>query len=712
MARNKVKGAFGVERRISLSKGERLTVALLAVVSVLGAGFAASAWLAGELEFHPALGEPWAGGEGWAIYAPWAFIGWLAKLEAADPGHRVIEDTWFVAVGCAGVGLMFSVIILQRFRTLKKNRVAEVHGSARWAEREDIEAAGLLKGRGVFVGGWIDPKTKKKVYLRHDGPEHVLAIAPTRSGKGVGLVIPTLVSWPASVVVLDIKGENYALTSGIRARRGRVLRFDPTSHETARWNPLAEIRLGTEFETGDVQAVATAIVDPDGTQMTGANAHWAKTARTLLTGAILHVLYRERARGRVGTLSQIYAELQDPRREHQDVLRDWLTYEHDVRGECGWRMPDGLPTRTHPVVALAAREQLNRDPKEASSVLSTATAPLSLYMDPVLSNATGGTDFELDDLMNQERPVSLFLVVQPGALERLKPLLRLLVIMLVLRLTKEMKFEAGKAAPSYKHRLLLLLDEFPSLGRIEPLHTALPFIAGYGLKAYLITQSFKQLGVYGKAEQVVANCHVRVAYAPNEVADAETLSKMTGTTTVLMETRSRSSGKSSSTSTSEQAVQRPLLTPAECMTLPGARKDAAERILEAGHMLVFVAGRPPIYGRQVLYWEDERILRATQIAPPAAACSDASGVRTRSVAFELPVVADPAAARRPPLAPDLTKAGAEELAMLEGDEAVGLLSKVGGAEDFDLGEELESIGAVGEDEEENFDFGDFGEGEK
>jgi type IV secretion system protein VirD4 len=150
---------------------------------------------------------------------------------------------------------------------------------------------------GVYVGGWQD-KDGNFYYLRHSGPEHVLTYAPTRSGKGVGLVVPTLLSWGASSVITDLKGELWALTAGWRQKhaKNKVLRFEPASSSGGVcWNPLDEIRLGTEYEVGDVQNLATLIVDPDGK---GLDSHWQKTAFALLVGVILHALYKAKERRR------------------------------------------------------------------------------------------------------------------------------------------------------------------------------------------------------------------------------------------------------------------------------------------------------------------------------------------------------------------------------------------------------------------------------
>jgi type IV secretion system protein VirD4 len=218
--------------------------------------------------------------------------------------------------------------------------------------------AGLLQPvtrGGVYVGAWRDPFGSVR-YLRHDGPEHVLAFAPTRSGKGIGLVIPTLLSWRESALVLDIKGENWERTAGWRVNRAgqRVIRFDPTDPESARYNPLAEIRLETPHEIADAQNIATMLVDPQGKGVE--RDHWAQTSWSLLVGAILHVCYRERRRGNVGTLSDVARELTSSEAgELKEIIERWLRFDHGGPEEAceGSRGS----ARTHPVIAATVSKR-------------------------------------------------------------------------------------------------------------------------------------------------------------------------------------------------------------------------------------------------------------------------------------------------------------------------------------------------------------------
>src|SRR6202035_2207665 len=172
--------------------------------------------------------------------------------------------------------------------------------------------------------------------LRHNGPEHVLAFAPTRSGKGVGLVIPTLLSWRGSAVIHDIKGENWLLTAGWRSRFSNCLLFNPTDARSAAYNPLMEVRRGVQ-EVRDVQNIADILVDPEGA-LERRN-HWEKTSHALLVGAILHVLHAEPDK----TLAGVANFLSDPKRSIEATLSAMMKTPH--LGSRG----------VHPVVASVAR---------------------------------------------------------------------------------------------------------------------------------------------------------------------------------------------------------------------------------------------------------------------------------------------------------------------------------------------------------------------
>ncbi len=619
-----------------------LVIPLLACASLVVGLQSATQFFAATFNYQDVLGEPFG-----ALYQPWAILEWAWRW--ANDYPLQFKQAGGVGMIVAASGLLCLAIA----RTVQASRPRPnpfLHGSARWANREDLEAATLLprtrtvmdwvKGPprhsadGVYVGGWLDANGTLH-YLRHSGPEHVLTYAPTRSGKGVGLVIPTLLSWPHSALIADLKGELWELTAGWRQHhaKNQVLRFEPAAAQgTVRWNPLDEVRLGTEHEVADVQNLATILVDPDGR---GLESHWQKTSQALLVGVMLHALYKALNGGTTTSLPAVDKMLADPQRPIVELWKEMTTYGH-VNGQ------------VHPVVGAAARDMLDRPEEEAGSVLSSAKSYLALYRDPLVAHNVSASEFRIRDLMHHPNPVSLYLVTKPNDKARLRPLIRVFVAMALRLLTDTIAFHRETVPPSgfmgllerlgvrsvspplttkaaYRHRLLGMLDEFPSLGKLEIFQESLAFMAGYGLKFYLICQDINQLrsreSGYGADEAISSNCHIQNAFPPNRLETAEHLSRLTGQTTVVHEkltvSRRRMSAIQAQESRTHHEVQRPLLTPDECLRMPGPKKDAQGQILEAGDMVIYVAGCPAIYGRQPLFFHDPTFAARAAIPPPA-----------------------------------------------------------------------------------------------
>ena len=506
----------------------------------------------------------------------------------------------------------------------------DIHGTARWAETRDVKESGLLSETGVVVGGW--PMRRGVKMLRHDGPEHVLAFAPTRSGKGVGLVLPTLLSWEESALVLDIKGENYALTAGWRASQGqRIFRFDPAADRgSVKYNPLAEIRIGTDHEIADCQNIAIMIIDPDGT---GLKDFWMQEGYGWLCTAILHVLYRiKKSENRTATLADVRAFMsigEDEDQEKPDLGKeakavfDKSKQGDDQEDDSFDRLLKDMERYEHgravvnDEVRLGAARMRKRSSNERSGVHSTGTSQLALYSDPIVARNISESDFRITDLMNGDKPATLYIVIPPSDIARLRPLVRILLNQFLTRLTSYMAFEGGRSVKHYQFRMLLMLDEFTSVGKLEIFEKAIAFMAGYGLKAFVIVQDLTQLQkTYGREQSIVSNCHVRIAYAPNTMETARVLSDMAGKTTLVQKKTSAShtTGKiGTNYSETLMEVARPLLTPDECMSLPGIQVGSSGKVTRAGDMLIFVAGRPAIYGRQVLYFQNEDLQARAKI---------------------------------------------------------------------------------------------------
>ena len=550
--------------------GQILTVFLIVLATTWGA----TEYVAWKLGFQAQLGPAWFSVLGWPFYLPPSFFWWWYSFDAYAPS--IFVEGAFIAASGGFISIAVAIgMSVWRAREAKK---VETYGSARWAEKKEVNDAGLLGPDGVVLGRY------DHTYLRHDGPEHVLCFAPTRSGKGVGLVVPSLLTWPGSSIVHDIKGENWQLTAGFRARHGRVLLFDPTNPKSSAYNPLLEVRRG-EWEVRDVQNIADILVDPEGS-LEKRN-HWEKTSHALLVGAILHVLYAEDDK----TLAGVAAFLSDPKRPIESTLDAMMKTAH--LGETG----------PHPVIASAARELLNKSDNERSGVLSTAMSFLGLYRDPVVAEVTRRCDWRIADIVGGKHPTTLYLVVPPSDINRTKPLIRLLLNQIGRRLTEDLQAKAGR------HRLLLMLDEFPALGRLDFFESALAFMAGYGLKSFLIAQSLNQIEkAYGANNSILDNCHVRVSFATNDERTAKRVSDALGTATEMKAMKNYAGHRLSPwlghLMVSRSETARPLLTPGEIMQLPPADE------------IVMVAGTPPIRAKKARYYEDARFKE--RVLPPPA----------------------------------------------------------------------------------------------
>jgi type IV secretion system protein VirD4 len=523
---------------------------------VLAFLWAATEWTAWRLAFQPQLGPAWFTMGRWPIYQPLAFFIWWFKFDAYAPVIFIRGACIAASGGIAAIGV---AIVLSVWRAKEAQHVT-TYGSARWADVREVRRAGLLGPDGVVLGSFGGR------YLRHNGPEHVLCFAPTRSGKGVGLVIPTLLTWPSSTIVHDIKGENFQLTSGWRARFGRVLLFDPTNSASAAYNPLFEIRKG-DCEVRDAQNIADILVDPEGA-LERRN-HWEKTSHSLLVGAILHVLYAEADK----TLAGVANFLSDPSRPIEATLNAMLATPH-------------LGERVHPVVASAARELLNKSENERSGVLSTTMSFLGLYRDPVVAKVTGRSDWRIRDLVDGPRSISLYLVVPPSDIARTKPLMRLVLNQIGRRLTESLDTDRRR------QKLLLMLDEFAALGRLDFFESQLAFMAGYGIRSFLITQSLNQLErAYGPNHAILDNCHIRIAFSTNDERTAKRVSDALGTATEMRAMKNYAGHRLSPwlghLMVSRQETSRPLLTPGEVMQLP------------PNEAIVMVSGVHPVRARKV-----------------------------------------------------------------------------------------------------------------
>lgn len=544
----------------------RLRIGLFFVSLIVGC-WASTILLAIKLKTGALPPGAWFSLQEVPIYPPWKWLEWFFLY--GERFESAFSKTVWPIYGATFIGV--ALAWLTRFMP-RIQKPSSAHGSAEWAQEREIKQAGLIAEHGVILGQSKDSGQM----LRHDGPEHILLIAPTRGGKGVGLVIPTLLSWQENVVVFDPKGENWQISSGYRASLGNCYRFDPTSRETTCFNPLMEIRIG-ELEVKDAQNIADIIVDPDG-RLDSRN-HWQNAAHSLLVGTILYVIYEW------------------PRKSLAGVVEFLTSSQHTFE-----KALEMMVASPHEVVKSVAQEMLNKHIEERSGVLSTAISLLSIFRDPLVAHATDSHDFSVMSLKSMVSKTSLYLVLPPSDISRLRVLLRI-ILNQIGRVLTEHADQNGLEA----RRVLFLLDEFPALGRLEFFEGALAYMAGYGLKAFLICQSLNQLQkAYGERNSILDNCHVRVAFANNDDQTARRLSDLLGEATATKDQVAVSGDRFGmvlkNTSVSQVLYARPLLLPSEINRLPSFQE------------LIFVNGMRPILAEKLRYYEDNRF--KSRLLPP------------------------------------------------------------------------------------------------
>lgn len=521
--------------------------------------------------YAPALGAPLFRALGTPVYAPWSYLAWYVKW-GDDPR---VQQAAGPAMVFAGLGIGSAIGIRFAGGSYRKPR-STVYGSARWADRRDVERAGLLDDETGIILGLYDGK-----YLRHNGHEHALVFAPPGAGKTQGIIIPTLLAYRGPVVVLDIKGELWEKTAGWRERHTYCLYYNPTDPESARFDHLLAIRKGL-YEVRDAGNIADILVDPEGAK--DSLDHWEKNAHNLIIGGILHVLYAEENKSLAG-LAQFFA---NPKREFRDTLDVMLRTCH-VNGE------------PHPVVAGVAREMMNKSANELSGVLSTTMTFLGLYRDPLIARATSGSDFTLEQLNNPAIPWSLYLCLPASDISRLRPLFRLLLNQMGRAMTEHVV--------ERKDRVLMVLDEFAALGHMDFYETTLAYMRGYYLRSLLVVQSTNQLlKHYGNHQSIIDNCDIRIAMAANDSETAKKIESLLGEETITHEQDGYSGERMSlwysHKNVARQVKGRPLMTEAEVLQM-GRDKE-----------VIFLTNQAPILAQKVQAWNDGTWTRR-QLPPPA-----------------------------------------------------------------------------------------------
>lgn len=425
-------------------------------------------------------------------------------------------------------------------RCFKRSNQSTYSGG--WATEKDIRS--LLKAPengGVVIGGYAGKP------LIYGGNNHVVSVGGPRSGKGVGLVIPTLMNYRGSVVVHDVHGELYRATAEHRRAMGqKVIRFAPGEADSARFNPLDIVRFGSEHESDDVKSVAAAVCPPV--------SHFDKWAFSVIVALLLHGISEQ---GRTFTLADAYQ----------------LSVDELAHSAVG-------------VAREVAKDLMRTSPNELSGILSTVAHFLGVYDDAFVAQATSSSDFDLNELQNGDTPVTLYLVSDYADTKRVTSVHQVLLALLIKRgLSATIHYQDGHIVPHYRHKLLLLLDDYARFERgVYGLSDGLALMAGYGLQSYVAVQNAEQLKAI---DNIVANSHIRI-FLPADMETAEYVSKMLGDVV-------------------EDGCRKPLLTPDEVLRLPLGPMyqlpNGAVRHIYGLACLTLRAGNAPIFGAVVPCWK-------------------------------------------------------------------------------------------------------------
>lgn len=541
----------------------------------------------------------------------------LNRLVASDPLISLKQAFFYWqnpvvqrVAGLAALGSLAAVGLL--IVAVRMRQTGDVFGDSRFMTGLETRGKGFRAKSGVILG------RIGRDLLRVEDDKHILVVGPTRSGKGVGFVIPNALSWRGSLIVLDIKRENHTLTAAHRrdCLRNAVFLFSPGSARSHRYNPLDFVRSQPGERATDLQKIAEFMVP----RVTSGTPMWQNEAKALLVGLLSYVLESElyRGRRRIGEVLRLLRTQEDTAIVLNRVL------EHE------------------PYLPRLARDSLaafiNKADKERSGVRSELTSALKIWANPLIDAATSGSDFDLRQL--RRKPISIYIGVQLTELAVVRPLLSLLVQQAADAMTRA---EPGRDEP---HKVLFLLDEFPALGRMEPIVETMPVVAGYGMKLAIVVQGLAQLDhLYEESGRnvLLANAAHQLVLAANDHATATFVSEALGRRTIRYKTESRQHqhwGGLPRVTRQEHVKERSLMMPEEV------------RRMDPNRFILLTETERPIFGTKLRYFE----------TPPFKAQVEASRQAVPDIP-ELALTAD--------LAPPSAHAGAEDQPEISDSEPKG-----------------------------------------
>ena len=566
--------------------------------------------------------------KGYPVYNP----GKVLLVIISKPFDPVVNSALgpsAVPLGANAGMAVLTFFIVSAIRGYSMNRSDKFFGSARWGTEKDLKKFGLLQTSGVVlaqtqsadVGFAQNPKTqaislslkKEAPLVCHGGGTNTLAIAPTRSGKGVSSIIPTCLNYQQSMIIFDPKGELFYHTAGFRQKFSTVLKFSPISKDTVCFNPLEEIEL-TEQGFADIGLILSNMFEEPKKGNDGAAQFFDNNAQDLLTGLIFHVktskIYGPEMQNLNGVLSILSQAGNGDEQEGggmgDELLNEMITAKHyDKFGN--------ESEYIHRIIENAAKRSLKQHSKVRSDVFSTIFAKMRIFEDPYIAHVTGHSDFKLQDFYETEYPISLYLTVPFSDIERIAPVFKLLINFI---LNKFSRGEASYGEVKLPYRIMFLIDEFPVLGQFPFLSKTMGILAGYGINFYIVVQGLNQIvDIYGQNHTFLDNCKTVMVFAPGKIEDAEAFTKMIGQESVMKDSLSVSGSRYgvslNNLNASSQETARDLMKPDELIKLP------------PNEAVIFNQGMPAYIAKKIVYYEDSRFKnkaysKTTGFPPPAS----------------------------------------------------------------------------------------------
>ena len=558
---------------------------------------------------------------GYPIFNPLVILVTMFTNPFDEVAQNAIPIAVIPGAICAIAGVILWLLI-SIIRSYGANKNQKLYGTARWANEKDLKKNGLCEKEGVVLcQQWsantemtINSKGNKGLKVKktapwvcHSGNSHTLMIAPTRSGKGTGSISYTLVSYKGSMIVFDPKGELYNMTAGYRQQFSRVIKYSPVQKETACFNPLEEVELD-ENAFKDIGTILTNIFNSNDKKGDSNSDFFDNNARDLLTGVIFHVLsardengnmlYPKKERNIAGVL-RIFAraangtdEEGNPLPAGEALLDEMIQSKHlDKNGQ--------ESDYIHGIILDVAMSAKQQHEKVRSDIMQTVQSKLNLFRDPLIANSTSHSDFKLSDFYESEVPITLYLTVPFGQIDRISPVFKLLIDFILRRFSSG-ELRAGEKDKSLKIPILFMLDEFPTLGKMDFLAKSMGILAGLGMRFFIVVQMYTQiLDLYGQHNSFMANCRYKIIYAPQEQSDCEMFSKMMGKESVRNDNLSVSGSRYgvalNNLNVSSQEVARDLMNPDELAKLPYT------------DCIVMAEGMPPYMGKKNAYYNDDRV---------------------------------------------------------------------------------------------------------